>query len=133
MNKNFFISFGNVKRKSRFDFVCVWICVFIYFQDKMVYESMKKLEIKRMRDALYKKADEVLSLEKHQLQLKTAMEERHHEIEIHKEMLATQLRTADDEKRQISAELHERISKIDKLKKRYNVGLYSCANDSLVD
>ena len=48
-----------------------------------------------------------------------AMKERRQEINIHEEMLRSQFRAADVERQQISAELHERISKIDKLKKRF--------------
>ena len=46
------------------------------------------------------------------------MKERQQEIVIHKDMLKSQVRVAEDERQQISAELHERISKIDKLRKR---------------
>lgn len=49
---------------------------------------------------------------------KKAMNERHQEIGIHKEMLDAQFRAASAERQQISAELHERISKIEKLKSR---------------
>ena len=48
-----------------------------------------------------------------------AMKERQQEIKIHKEMLTAQVKATDEERQQISAELHERISKIDKLKKRW--------------
>lgn len=47
-----------------------------------------------------------------------AMKERFQEINIHKEMLNAQVRAVNEERQQISAELHERISKIDKLRKR---------------
>ena len=47
------------------------------------------------------------------------MKERHNEINIHKEMLNAQHRAVNEERQQISAELHERISKIDKLRKRW--------------
>jgi len=46
------------------------------------------------------------------------MKERFQEINIHKEMLNAQVRAVNEERQQISAELHERISKIDKLRKR---------------
>ena len=47
------------------------------------------------------------------------MKERDAEITIHKEMLNAQVRAVNEERQQISAELHERISKIDKLRKRF--------------
>lgn len=96
-------------------------------QDMMVEENILKLEIKRLRDMLNQKSDSVLSLEKRRLQLETAMKERRNEIDIHKEMLTAQLRAADDERQTISAELHERIAKIDKLRKRYEILMVSMA------
>ena len=84
----------------------------------MVEDNILKLEIKRLRDMLNEKADTVFSLEKRKLQLDTAMKERRHEINIHTEMLQAQLKATDEERSQISKELHERISKIDKLRKR---------------
>ena len=47
------------------------------------------------------------------------MRERHHEISIHKEMLQAQLKGAEEERSTVSSELHERITKIDKLRKRF--------------
>ena len=84
----------------------------------MVDENILKLEMKRLRDTLHNKADGVLSMEKRRLQLETAMKERRNEIGIHKDLLQAQLKAGDEERTQISAELHERISKIDKLRKR---------------
>ncbi|KAJ8309699.1 hypothetical protein KUTeg_011564, partial [Tegillarca granosa] len=93
----------------------------------MVDENIMKLELKRLREMLNEKADEVLSLEKRRLQLETAMKERRQEIQIHKDMLQAQYRAGDEERQQISAELHERISKIDKLRKRYEILMVSMA------
>jgi len=84
----------------------------------MVEDNILKLKIKRLRDTLYEKADGVLSQEKHKLKLETAMREREQEIQVHVDMLRAQMRQAEGEKSQISSELHERISKIDKLRKR---------------
>lgn len=55
------------------------------------------------------------------------MKERIQEIAIHKDMLRSQFKVADEERQQISAELHERISKIDKLRKRYEILMVSMA------
>ena len=53
----------------------------------MVNENILKLEIRRMRKQLNRRADEVFTLEQQELQLKAAMEERMAEIAIHVELL----------------------------------------------
>lgn len=96
-------------------------------QDMMVDQNILKLELKRIRENLNDRSDDVLSQEKRRLQLETAMKERRQEITIHKDMLQAQYKAADEERQQISAELHERISKIDKLRKRYEILMISMA------
>ncbi|XP_073752872.1 coiled-coil domain-containing protein 39 isoform X3 [Callorhinus ursinus] len=90
-------------------------------QDLMIEDNLLKLEVKRTREMLHSKAEEVLSLEKRKQQLHTAMEERIEEIKVHKTMLASQTRYVEQERQNISAEFHERLSKIDKLKNRYEI------------
>ncbi|XP_004675066.1 PREDICTED: coiled-coil domain-containing protein 39 [Condylura cristata] len=90
-------------------------------QDLMIEDNLLKLEVKRTREMLHSKAEEVLSLEKRKQQLHTAMEERTEEIKVHKAMLTSQIRYVDQERQNISAEFHERLSKIDKLKNRYEI------------
>ncbi|XP_008518128.1 coiled-coil domain-containing protein 39 isoform X1 [Equus przewalskii] len=90
-------------------------------QDLMIEDNLLKLEVKRTREMLHSKAEEVLSLEKRKQQIHTAMEERTEEIKVHKTMLASQIRYVDQERQNISAEFHERLSKIDKLKNRYEI------------
>uniref|UniRef100_A0A2K5EFQ8 Coiled-coil domain-containing protein 39 n=1 Tax=Aotus nancymaae TaxID=37293 RepID=A0A2K5EFQ8_AOTNA len=90
-------------------------------QDLMIEDNLLKLEVKRTREMLHSKAEEVLSLEKRKQQLYTAMEERTEEIKVHKTMLASQIRYVDQERGNISTEFHERLSKIDKLKNRYEI------------
>ncbi|XP_069583356.1 coiled-coil domain-containing protein 39 isoform X2 [Ranitomeya imitator] len=90
-------------------------------QDLMVDDNILKLEIKRLRDMLHNKADDVFSLEKRKLNLQTAMKERTQEIAIHKEMLKSQLRLADQERQTMSQEFHERLAKVDKMRKRFEI------------
>ncbi|XP_076788392.1 coiled-coil domain-containing protein 39 isoform X2 [Arvicanthis niloticus] len=90
-------------------------------EDMMIEDNLLKLEVKRAREMLYSKAEEVLSLEKRKQQLCTAMEERAEEIKVHKAMLTSQIRYADQQRQTVSSEFHERLSKIDKLKNRYEI------------
>ncbi|XP_029472241.1 coiled-coil domain-containing protein 39 [Rhinatrema bivittatum] len=90
-------------------------------QHLMVEYNIRKLEIKRLRDVLYNKADDVYSLEKRKLQLQTAMNERTEEIKVHKDMLQSQLRHVETERQSISLELHERLCRVEKMKKRYEI------------
>eukprot|EP00062_Callorhinchus_milii_P021610 gi/632978509/ref/XP_007905952.1/ PREDICTED: coiled-coil domain-containing protein 39 [Callorhinchus milii] len=96
-------------------------------QELMIEDNLLKLSVKRLRDMLHHKADNVLSLEKRKLQLQTAMKERTEEIKLHMDMLHIQLKQTEQERQAISAELHERLSKIDKLKKRYELLMVSMA------
>ncbi|CAH6789200.1 coiled-coil domain-containing protein 39 [Phodopus roborovskii] len=90
-------------------------------QDLMIEDNLLKLEVKRTREMLHSKAEEVLSLEKRKQQLCSAMGERAEEIKVHKAMLASQIRYVDQQRQTVSAEFHERLSKIDKLKNRYEI------------
>uniref|UniRef100_A0A8D0H9X8 Coiled-coil domain-containing protein 39 n=1 Tax=Sphenodon punctatus TaxID=8508 RepID=A0A8D0H9X8_SPHPU len=90
-------------------------------QDLMIEDNLLKLELKRFRNTLYDKAEKLLSLEKRKQQLQTAMEERTAEIKVHKAMIESQLRFAEQERQSVSGEFHERLSKIDKLRSRYEI------------
>lgn len=96
-------------------------------QDLMVEANILKLEVKRLRDKLYKTTDGVVSLERNKMEMETAMKERQHEITVHIDMLNQQIRAADSERHNISAEVHERITRIDKLKKRFEIMMVSMA------
>jgi len=96
-------------------------------QDLMVDENILKLEIKRLRDQLQNRANDVMTLEERRLLLDTAMKERRQEIDIHTDMLKGQMKTSEEERQKISSELHERISKIDKLRARYEILMVSMA------
>ncbi|NXK37692.1 CCD39 protein, partial [Piprites chloris] len=90
-------------------------------QDMMVENNLVKLELKRLKDTLCNKTEKVLSMEKQRLELNKAIAERNEEIKIHKAMLESQIRLVEQERQRRSAEFQECLSKIDKLRRRYEI------------
>merc|ERR1711970_1138097 len=87
----------------------------------MVENNILKLQVKRVRDSLYQTADSVHDLKHRSLRLNTALKERKVEIEQHMTKIVQENKHADEIKSQLSMEVHNRMSKIDKLKKRYEI------------
>ncbi|NWR35396.1 CCD39 protein, partial [Tachuris rubrigastra] len=90
-------------------------------QDMMVENNLLKLELKRLKDTLCNKTEKVLSMEKQRLELNKGITERTKEIKIHKVMLESQIRLVEQERQCRSAEFQECLSKIDKLRRRYEI------------
>eukprot|EP01116_Phalansterium_solitarium_P011237 TRINITY_DN2685_c0_g2_i2.p1 TRINITY_DN2685_c0_g2~~TRINITY_DN2685_c0_g2_i2.p1 ORF type:complete len:973 (-),score=307.68 TRINITY_DN2685_c0_g2_i2:73-2991(-) len=90
-------------------------------EELMVAENFVRLDVKRLRDLLYNKADEVYGLENRSLQLKLSMEERNREIIVQKETLHAQIRVAEEERSARAKDLADRLIRIDKLKKKYQI------------
>ena len=62
----------------------------------LVQHDCKKLEIKRLRDTVNVEADRVYSLENRKYQLEMSMEEREKEIQVHKDILVSESKAAEE-------------------------------------
>ena len=87
----------------------------------MVEENLTRLELKRLRSLLSSKAENVFDLEQRQLTLKLGLEERLSDIQSHTIILKARLRDVDDAKSKVSMELKDKVTGIEKLKKRYDI------------
>ncbi|XP_030016486.1 coiled-coil domain-containing protein 39 [Sphaeramia orbicularis] len=90
-------------------------------QDKMVEHNIMKMEVKRVRDLLYDKTDSVLSLEKRKLEMQKVLKEREEEVKEKKEMMNQHMKMIEQERQRLSAEMSEKLSKIDMMKKRFEI------------
>ncbi|KAJ3120103.1 Coiled-coil domain-containing protein 39, partial [Nowakowskiella sp. JEL0407] len=90
-------------------------------EELFVESNLLRLELKKLRGFLSTRADQVFTLESRQLQLHLSLEERSKEIEINKEMLRLQIKTAQEERGSAHAELRDRVGKVEKLKRRYEI------------
>lgn len=89
-------------------------------EESLMQHDILKLEVKRLKQQLTQKTENLYSLENRKQQLQISMEEREKEIEVHTEVLRAQIRAAEDEKHKAAIELAERKQKIFTLKSKYD-------------
>ena len=78
-----------------------------------------KLEIKKLRDTVNVEADRVYGLENRKYQLEMSMEEREKEIQVHKDILISELKSAEEERHKVAVELQVRSQKVKNLRIKY--------------
>lgn len=88
-------------------------------ENMLVKHDVLKLEIKRLKDILNAKADEVYTLENRKFQLQMSMEERKKEIEVHRDVQRAQLKAAEEERHRVAREFSERRMHVEKLQAKY--------------
>jgi len=90
-------------------------------EETMVGYDVLKLEVKRLREMLNAKADEVFGLQNRKFQLQMSMEERQQEIKVHTDVLKAQLKAAEEERHATAKGLSEKLLKVDKLSNKYDI------------
>ncbi|KAF0687146.1 Aste57867_21117 [Aphanomyces stellatus] len=88
-------------------------------EELLVQSDLQKLEVKRLKDLLNSRADEVFTLENREFQLKKSMEERKKEISVHREVQRAQVKAAEEERHKISVEHGDREMKVKKLQAKF--------------
>jgi hypothetical protein len=64
----------------------------------LVSFDVMKLEIKRIKETVNLEADKVYGLGNRKYQLEMSMEEREKEIQVHKDILTSELKSAEEER-----------------------------------
>lgn len=85
----------------------------------LVQHDCKKLEIKKLRDTVNVEADRVYGLENRKYQLEMSMEEREKEIQVHKDILVSESKAAEEERHKVSVELTYRKTRVKNLRIKY--------------
>lgn len=88
-------------------------------EEALMQHDILKLEVKRLRQNMEAKSGNLFSIKNRKQQLQISMEEREKEIEVHKEVLRSQLRVAQEESHKAAIDLAERKQKIYNLKSKY--------------
>lgn len=88
-------------------------------EDTLVQHDCMKLEIKKLKYTVNVESDKVFSLENRKYQLEMSMEEREKEIQVHKDILVSELKAAEEERHKVAKELQKRKVKVKNLRVKY--------------
>lgn len=88
-------------------------------EDTLVQHDVMKLEIKKLKYTVNVESDKVFSLENRKYQLEMSMEEREKEIQVHKDILVSELKAAEEERHKVAKELQKRKVKVKNLRVKY--------------
>ena len=85
----------------------------------LVQHDIMKLEIKKLHDTVNAEADQVYGLENRKHQLEMSMEEREKEIQVHKDILVSEQKAAEEERHKVAVDLQLRKNKVKNLRIKY--------------
>uniref|UniRef100_A0A182RF36 Coiled-coil domain-containing protein 39 n=1 Tax=Anopheles funestus TaxID=62324 RepID=A0A182RF36_ANOFN len=92
-------------------------------QERLVEKSLLKMRIKQMERQLDSQSDKMYTLERHRMELETAIGKRMLDIKAQKDMLVLKRKYLAEERAQLRADITERALKIEQLKNRYELSL----------
>ena len=88
-------------------------------EEVMVQHDVLKLEVKRLRDLMTLRADDVFGLQNRKFQLEMSMKERKKEIEVHRDVQRAQSKVSEEERHKVAMEGQGRKQKVQTLKAKY--------------
>ncbi|XP_053690796.1 coiled-coil domain-containing protein 39 [Sabethes cyaneus] len=92
-------------------------------QERLVEKSLLKMRINQMESRVDKQNNKMYTLERHRVELETAINERLIDIRSQKDMLLLKKKYLHEERAQLKADISERALKIEQLKNRYELSL----------
>jgi len=88
-------------------------------EEVLVEHDLMKLDIKKIYDRLLKTANEVFKKENSLAQLELSIKEREREINVHKDLLIAERKSAEEEKHNCAMELTQKLIRAKNLKLKY--------------
>lgn len=88
-------------------------------EELAVQHDVLKLELKRLKDVLNARLDDVFGLENRRDQLRMTIQERETEIRAHVDVLKAQLKIVEEDGHKVSIELGDREVKVEKLRQKF--------------
>ncbi len=100
-------------------------------EEEMVSHDLVRLEVRRLREILRNKVEEVLTLENEREELINQMSARKAEIRIHTEVKVAQLRASEDERHKLAVELGQRKIAAEKIQLKHEILTKNHSSDGI--
>jgi len=88
-------------------------------EETLVQHDLMKLEIKKLHDRLVSEANQVFTEENKLYQLEISIKDREKEIQVHKEVLIAEHKSAEEERHKSAIELSQKLTRANNLKLKY--------------
>jgi len=89
-------------------------------EEAQVSHDVVKLDVRRLREALTDKTDEVFGLENRHQQLQLSIAERRREIEVHTKLQRAQAKLSEEERHRVAMDLRSREGRVAALQRKYD-------------